>query len=136
MAKTLLNWTNEVLKRTNHLTETNLLSTLSDSGKQVFIDTAVQAANEILDDLYTGAGKPLPNILGESSITLVDADRDYALAADLVQLLWPMLDETNGRILAQYEPGYHQLIIDQKFPSHDRQQWVFYQDTTHHQWDV
>jgi hypothetical protein len=116
MAKTLLNWTNEVLKRSQLLRQDELLASLSDSGKQVFIDTAVQAANEILDELYTAAGAELPNSVGEDDITLVADDRDYALPSDLVQLLWPLTDTTNGRLLEEYKGSYNDLIEEQRFP--------------------
>jgi hypothetical protein len=105
-----------VLGRTNLIKTGSLLSSLSDSGRQIYIDTAIQAANELLDELYSAAGAELPKSMGESSITLVNADRDYALATDLSQLLWPLLDETNGRLLEKYEAGYHALIVEQLFP--------------------
>lgn len=54
--------------------------------------------------------------MGESSITLVADDRDYALASDLTQLLWPMVDETNGRWLEEDKRGYHGMIVGQLFP--------------------
>jgi len=54
--------------------------------------------------------------MGEDSVTLVTSTRAYSLASDLVQMLWPLLDETNGRFIYEYEDGYHALITQQIFP--------------------
>ncbi len=93
------------------------MGSLSDSGKQVFIDTSVQAANELLDELFTSAEMDLPESIGETTITLVADDRDYALPSGLVQILWPLTDETNGRWISEYKEGYHRMIVNQQFPS-------------------
>jgi len=70
--KDLLNGVNEVLKKTDILdSDSGLLTSLTDSGKQVFIDTAVQVINETLDELYSTAQITKPNQLREATITLV-----------------------------------------------------------------
>lgn len=118
MAKTLLNGVNEILKRVSVIQgDSGALSTLTDSGRQVYIDLAVQVLNEAMEELYSLANKPMPNILSENTITLVTSDRDYALQTNLVQLLYPLLDETNGQLILEYPGGYMGMISDQTYPN-------------------
>lgn len=118
MAKTLLNGVNEVLKRAKLIQgDSGALTTLSDSPRQVWIDNAVQAWNEIIEELYTISGKPLPKQLAESTITLVTDDRDYALQSDLTVLHWPFLDETNGQYIYEHTGGYLSLVASQPIPA-------------------
>lgn len=117
--KTLLNGVNEVLKRVQVIDADGELSTLTDSARQVFIDTAVQVWNELVEELYTSDLLAKPNELAEDTITLSTNDRDYALASDLLQLRWPLLDETNGRYITEYPGGYEALVRDQPFPSNE-----------------
>lgn len=117
MAKTLLNGVNEVLKRTQTTSSSNEFTTLTSSGKQVYIDIAVQILNEVTWQLYEEAGLPVPQELATDSITLVADDRDYALASDLVQLRYPLIDQTNGDRIYEYPGGYMQMIEDQDIPS-------------------
>lgn len=114
---TLLNGVNEVLKRTRSLDVSGELSSLTDEAKQVYIDLAIQLWNEVIDQLYSVAEIPRPNVLVESTITLATNDRDYALPLDLVQLYFPLLDETNGRYITEYPGGYMQVVRDQPFPA-------------------
>ena len=92
--KTLIDGVNEVLKKVKIVTSTNTLLSLSDSGKQAFIDSAVQAWNEAVDDLYSTALTPKPLQMGEGQITLSEGVRDYELEDDLEILHWPLHDET------------------------------------------
>lgn len=118
MAKTLLNAVNEVLKNVSVLQGSDgELSSLSVSSKQIFIDTAVQALNETIDELYSITGMAKPNELAESTITLVASTRNYTLATDLVQIHFPLLDETNGQYLVEYPGGYMGMVRDQQNPS-------------------
>lgn len=117
MAKTLLNGVNDVLKRVNIITgDSGELASLTNSGKQTFIDLAIQVWNEAIDELYTTAETPKPNELAESTITLATSTREYTLASDLVQLRFPLQDETNGRYLSEYPGGYTALVSDQDIP--------------------
>ena len=43
-------------------------------------------------------------------------DRDYALPSNLIQIRWPLIDETNGQYISEYPGGYDQIVIDQIFP--------------------
>lgn len=113
MAKSLLNCVNEILKRTSIIAgDAGLLTTLTDSARQVAIDQAIQVVNEGIDDLYATPGVPaLPNEQTESTITLVAGTRAYALAAGVVQLTWPMIDKTNTQFLYQFPGGYAAMLV-------------------------
>lgn len=118
MAKSLLNCVNEVLKKVKVIAgDAGELTSLTDSGRQIYIDNAVQAWNEATDQLYSVSNKPLPKEIGEATITLNNNDRDYSLKTDLVQLRWPFIDETNGRIIQEYPGGYVSLVSSQLIPS-------------------
>jgi hypothetical protein len=112
MAKTLLNCTNEILKRLSIIAgDAGDLTTLTDSARQVAIDVAIQVVNEGIDDLYTASGVSMPKGQGESTVTLVTGDRDYALASGLVRLRWPMVDKTNTQFLFNYPGGYNAMLL-------------------------
>lgn len=118
MAKTLLNGINDVLTRARIIQgDSGTLTSLTDSGRQGFIDIAVQIWNETVEELYSASAVALPQELAESTLILVTDDRSYALATDLVQLRFPLLDETNGQYINQYEGGYEQLVADQPYPA-------------------
>ncbi len=54
VAKTLLNSVNEVGKRAGWIAgDAGLLTSLTDSGRQSFIDQAIQVINEGIAELYT-----------------------------------------------------------------------------------
>lgn len=113
MAKTLLNAVNEILKRSGFIAgDAGLLTSLTDSARQPAIDLAVQVVNEGIDDLYSTSGVPLPNEQAQGTITLVTSTRAYALAADLAQLRFPMIDKTNNQYLFDYPGGYNQMLLD------------------------
>lgn len=113
MAKTLLNAVNEVLKRVGVIAgDAGALVSLTDSPRQVQIDVAVQVVNEGIVDLYSTSNIALPQEQTSSTITLVAGTRAYALAADLVQIRWPMIDRTNNQYLYDYPGGYNQMLFD------------------------
>jgi hypothetical protein len=113
MAKTLLDATNEILKRVGVIAgDAGLLTTLEDSARQRAIDLSVQVVNEGIDELYSSTNKSAPKSQATSTITLVEGTRAYQLAADLVQLRWPFIDQTNNQYLVDYPGGYNQLLID------------------------
>lgn len=117
MAKTLLNGVNEVLKRIKVIQgDSGLLTTLSDSTRQIYIDLAVQVWNEAMEELYSRAGKSMPTEMVESTITLVTDDRDYALAADLVAFRWPLVNQVKGEYIHEWRKGYHDLFTSQPQP--------------------
>lgn len=116
---TLLDGVNEVLKRVAQIdNDTGLLSSLTDSAKQSQIDVTVQLWNEVVDDLYLSLGKPAPKNMAEdsSSVVLVQDQRAYTLPTDLRVILWPLIDETNGREIVEYPGGYMQMVEDQLIP--------------------
>jgi hypothetical protein len=116
MAKTLLNAVNETLKRVKVINSNGELTTLTNTGKQSYIDIAVQVINETIDQLFRDIKEPRPSILTEATITLVTSDRDYALATDLTLLHYPLLDRTNGQYITEYPGGYMALSKEQSLP--------------------
>lgn len=111
MAKTLLNCTNEILKRVGLIAgDSGVLTSLTDSARQVAIDVAVQVVNEGIDELYAASNVSKPNGQGESTVTLVTSTRAYTLATDLLRLRWPMVDKTNTQFLHQYPGSYNQML--------------------------
>lgn len=115
-AKLFLDGVNEVLKKASVVKSTDLLTSLTFSGKQVFIDLAVQCWNEAIHQLYSTAEVPLPFQMETSSITLA-ARRDYDLATDLVTLFFPLHDETNGHYILEYKGGYTRMNRQQPQPA-------------------
>lgn len=116
---TLLDGVNEVLKRVGQLDNDNgALDSLTESALQSQIDVTVQLWNEVVDELYLSLGRPAPKNTQEdaSSIVLVDGQRSYALPADLRVILWPLIDETNGRVIGEYPGGYMELVNSQLIP--------------------
>lgn len=113
MAKTLLNATNEVLTRVGVIAgDSGVLTTLTDSARQPFVDVAVQVINEGLDELYTTAREPKPKEQKEGRIVLVTDVKEYALPDDLVQIRWPLVDRTNNQFITQAAGGYNQMLLD------------------------
>lgn len=117
MAKSLLEATNETLKRLKMIQgDQDVLTTLTDSSRQIWIDITVQVINEGIDTLYDASNIAKPLEMTETPITLTLNEREYALPTDLVQLRWPGLDETNGMFITEYPGGYAQMRIDQPRP--------------------
>ena len=113
MAKTLLNGVNEVLKKARALDSQGNLSTLTDSARQMFIDTAIQVINEVTDELYTLADLSKPKQLKEATITLVTNQQAYALNSDLILLRreYHLIDEANSQTITILgEDGYWRII--------------------------
>ena len=118
MSKTLLNGVNEVLKKVKIIDgDSGVLTTLTDTARQLAIDNAVQAWNEAMDELYVLDNKLKPNVMTQSSIVLVTSTRAYSLASDLTRLHWPLLDTTNGNYIEEFEGGYEALWASQPIPS-------------------
>ena len=112
MAKTLLNGTNEILKRVGLIAgDAGLLTTLTDSGRQVAIDVSVQVINEGIEELYTTSELPMPNEQSSNTITLVTATRNYTLQTNLVTLRWPLIDRTNSQFIHEFPGGYNAMLL-------------------------
>lgn len=100
--KTLLQGVNALLKKTEQLDADGELEGLTDSARQVWIDGAVQALNETVDELYDLPAAPMrPNQMSEATITLATSDQDYPLRADLVRLIdsFGLVNEANNHII-------------------------------------
>lgn len=117
MSKTLLNGINDVLERVGIIDSNNTLSSLSNLGKQLYIDLAIQIWNETVDDVCNLMGIPHSGETGSASITLVAGTREYDLPSDLVQIRWPLIDQTNGNYIQEYPGGYEQMRTDQQIPA-------------------
>jgi hypothetical protein len=112
MAKTLLNATNEVLKRVNEIAgDAGLLTTLTDSARQHVIDIAIQVVNEGIVALYATTDIAQPQEQKEGTLTLATGTREYTLATDLVQLRFPFIDRTNGQYITEYPGSYDDMLI-------------------------
>jgi len=107
--RTLLDGVNEVLKKASIISNTNLLTSLTNSGKQVFIDLAVQSWGESVDQIYSKSKIMMPMQGEEDQITLVENVRSYALPCDLVQIRWPLHEEDEGLYIHKYPGGYEEL---------------------------
>lgn len=117
MAKTLLTAVNDTLKRVKQIQgDSGELTTFADSPRQNYIDTAIQIWNEIIVEVYTISELPLPGAVGSSSVVL-SATREYTLPGDLEQIRYPLIDEVNGRFIAEYPGGFEAMRRDQPQPS-------------------
>lgn len=118
MATTLLQGVNALLKRVGEVTgDANVITSLTDSPRQKHIDRSIQMFNEAIVILYDLINEPLPNELAESSITLLTSTRAYSLPTDLVELVYPLHDRTNGRYITEYPGGYLRMMKDQAYPA-------------------
>lgn len=114
---TLLTAVNAVLNRTSITSASGEVASLTNSGKQVYIDTIVQIWNEVTDTACNMMGIPHIGETGTSTITLVTDTREYAIPSDLVQIRWPLIDYTNGHYIREWPGGYEQMRIDQFTPA-------------------
>lgn len=117
MSKTLLDGVNDLLDRVGILDANGVLASLTNQGKQLFIDLAVQVWNETVDDACSMMGIPHVGETGSATITLVTSQREYDLPSDMVQIRWPLIDQTHGQYIWEYPGGYQQMRIDQFIPA-------------------
>lgn len=114
---TLLDGVNAVLRRRKLIQgDADVLTTLSDQSRQIYIDEAIALWSETIDQLYTMSCQPMPKEMAETTITLVTAQRSYTLPADMVQIRWPLINEANGYVIEEYPGGYDQMRRDQLQP--------------------
>ena len=102
--------------------ETGLLTSLTDTARQAWIDQIVQYVNEGNDELYSSAEMEMPRQLLEGTLTLATNDRDYTLASifssvDVDNVRWPFQDQTNGQYISLWRAGYRNLINTQLTPA-------------------
>ena len=114
---TFLTAVNDVLSRTSITSASGEVSSLTNAGKQVYIDTIVQIWNETLDDAANMMGIPHIGETSSSVLTLVLDQREYDLPTDLVQIRWPLVDTDLGHFIWEYPGGYTQMRVDQFIPS-------------------
>lgn len=115
---TLLQGVNEVLKKVHIIQgDAGELTTFTDSARQVYIDIAIQAWNELIDDLYAGSQTEKPQLWTSNTITLVTSTRTYALQTDVIELHWPFKNDSNGNYLREYPGGYLKLVQSQDIPA-------------------
>lgn len=115
---TLLDGVNSLFKRVQLIAgESGNLTSLTDSARQEDIDVAVMAWNEVIEDLFSRSNIAMPIEVAEQTITLVTGQREYALPDNLVQIRWPLMQQTDGFYIHQYEGGWEQMRRDQITPS-------------------
>ena len=118
MSRSLLQGVNEVLKKAKLIQgDSGSLTSLTDSPRQLWVDTVVQSWNEVIDELYSTTDTPKPQQLSSNTITLATNDRSYALQSDLITIYFPLIDETNGQYIYEYSGGYLALINSQPVPA-------------------
>lgn len=113
---TLLTAVNAVLNKVHITSGSGALSSLTDSGRQIYIDEAVRLWNEAIDTLYDMTGSSRVQEAGETTVTLVTDTREYSLPSGLVQVRWPLVEAANGYVIYAYPGGYEQMRIDQRQP--------------------
>lgn len=122
MAYTALVAVNRILKRTRVISgDSGDLTSFTDPQHQHSIDIALQTLNEIMQ-LFYGLGV-LSGEVKESSITLVDATREYAAATDFEQMAGDtyqtrvMVNASSNNRLYEYPGGYPRMFLDQPDPT-------------------
>lgn len=109
--KTLLDAVNEILRRVQYIAgDAGVLTSLTDSARQSAIDIAKQIINEGISEVYTTSQVPLPTEQAESTVTLVTNTRAYALATDLEQLRFPLIDKTHTQFIYEFPGGYNEML--------------------------
>lgn len=116
MSKTLLDGINDLLDRVGILDANGTLGSLTNQGKQLFIDLGVQIWNETVDHICNMMGGPHIGESASASITLVTDTREYDLPDGLIQIRWPLIDQTNGHYIHEYCGGYEAMRFDQQIP--------------------
>lgn len=108
---TLLDAVNEILKRVSVIKgSAGLLTSLTDSARQHNIDVAVQVVSEGIDELYSSSHIELPGEGAESTIVLVNGQREYTLASNLVMLRWPLKDRVNNQTINKWKGSYEDFL--------------------------
>lgn len=109
----LLTGINKVLVRTGTVKSTNQLTSLTDSANQMFIDTAKDNWNEVIDELYSLSSQPRPKSIKSSTITLAAGVREYSLHSKLVMLRFDyhLIDETNNHTITLIEDFHSNLVF-------------------------
>lgn len=110
---TLLDGVNRVLIKVGELESRATLTTLTDSARQVFIDTAIDSWNETIDELYLLTRDPRPKAIKQANLTLVQDQREYRLHSTVVSLRtdYHLIDETNNHTIQFLENAHRSLVF-------------------------
>lgn len=112
MAYTFLQGVNNLLEQAQ-IIQTDL-TTFTDSARQDFINGAITAWNDAIDNL-----RQIGVIKGETAedtFSLVTDTREYSLASDFNVMVGDPIDETNKHRLIEYVGGFLQMRLDQLDP--------------------
>ena len=108
---------NEILLKVKVLdNDSGKLTSLTDSARQVFIDTAVQVVNETLDELYSPevCDLPKPKMLKQGSLSLVTGERTARLSSQSIALRreYNLVDRTNNHTIYILDEHGHLEVIE------------------------
>ena len=118
MPKTLLNGVNDVAKKLQLIKgQSGEFSTLTGLAQQYSVDVIITNWNVAIEDLYSKNEQARPNELSSTEITLTQGIREYDLPSDLLDIRWPLHNETTGEYITEYEDGFHALTIQQQIPT-------------------
>ena len=110
MAINFLTAVNESLKRAGVIEgATGELSSFEESSIQVSIDRMLQIWNELLTFCYNITGEPFPIETIQSTITLVDQQREYTLPTNLLRINYPLINENNGQQIFEFQGGFSRM---------------------------
>lgn len=118
MAKTLLDAVNDLLTNTRHISGTDgKLTSLTDAPRQVWIDGAVISIRDTVQEAYGHSREPLPKVMRTADIVLEADRRTYPLENEVIKLVWPLRDETNGEVILEHPRGYFGILEEQLEPA-------------------
>lgn len=85
-------------------------------GRQPAIDRMIQIWNEVLRLFYNTSGEQFPIEQAQTTITLVDQQREYDLPTDLDRINWPLNNDTDGQRIRPYPGGFQAMRMAQLQP--------------------
>jgi hypothetical protein len=118
MAIQFLTAVNETMKRVGMIagSDGELESFEVTDGRQASVDRMIQIWNETLRLLYNTSGEPFPTEQQQSTITLVDQQREYDLPTDLERINWPLNNDDDGQVIRAFGGGFQKMRIIQRQP--------------------
>lgn len=113
----MLQGVNDVLKRVQIIKgENQELASFNDATIQHEIDTTIQYWNEILEELYSKTEEAMPKEAQLANIVLVSGQREYDLPSGCHVVRYPLMENTNGYFIYEWESGYDSLREWQQIP--------------------
>ena len=110
MAINFLTAVNESLKRAGVIEgATGELTSFEDSPIQTSVDRMLQIWNELLVFCYNITGEPFPTETIQSTITIVDQQREYDLPTNLLRINYPLINEDNGQQIFKFRGGFTRM---------------------------